>query len=166
MHLHFPLPRDHRPTRRSGESGQALIETAVSLTMLIVMLLGAAEIGRIAWATIQVTNAAKAAVQYGDIDQTYSMDTGGIKNAAADAEPSIPNLYNNTSVINTCVCLDGTACLPASSTVSNVCPASRALNTLHVTSTAIFDPVIHLPGLPTTYTLQGSAVQQVLSNGF
>ncbi len=166
MFLHSPFPRDRRDIGRSGESGQALIETAISLTILILILIGSVEIGRIAWASIQVTNAAKAAVQYGDIDTLNSQDTTGMQNAAANEAPAIPNLGPNTNITTTCICSDMSACLIASSTVRDRCPGSSEVDTLNVTATDNFDPLIHLPGMPTTFTIDGTAVQQVLSSGF
>jgi Flp pilus assembly protein TadG len=161
---HFLFPRERRDTRHSGESGQALIETAISLAMLVIMLLGAVEVGRIAWASIQVVNAAKAAVQYGDISNRNSSDMVGMQNAAAASATALPNLQTN--VTSTCVCADGTACLTPSASIHNRCPGGAAVGTLHVTSQVTFNPAIHLPGMPATYTLYGRAVQQVLSNGF
>lgn len=144
----------------AGEGGQALIETAVTLALLVIMLIGAMEIGRVAWASIQVANAAKAAVQYGDRNITVAQDISGMQTAAANEAVDIPNL--NTAITSTCICADGISCTIS----STLCAGSAPIQTLHVTSTATFDPLIHLPGLPTTFTLQGTAVQQVLSDGF
>ncbi len=47
----------------SGQSGQALIELAVSMPLFLLLLLGAAEFGRIAYMAIELTDAAKAAAQ-------------------------------------------------------------------------------------------------------
>lgn len=145
-------------SRPASERGQALVETAVTLSMLLIMLIGATEIGRIAWATIQVTAAARAAVQYGDMDRAAASDIGGIQNAGYAAAPSLTNL----TILPTfsCICGDGTA-LACGSTD---CGSSFAEVVLTVKSSATFDPLIHLPGLPTTYTLQAQAVQKILSN--
>jgi Flp pilus assembly protein TadG len=43
------------------ESGQALVELALTMSMLIVMLLGAVQMGLLAYAAIEVANTAKAA---------------------------------------------------------------------------------------------------------
>lgn len=142
----------------TAESGQALIETAVTLSMLLIMLLGAAELGRVAWAAIQVTNAAKAAAQYGDQDRKAAGDTTGIKNAASAEALTLTNL--NTVVSHDCICSDGSA----SDCGLTACPNSIDEETLTIDTSATFDPLIHLPGLPATYTLSGQAVQKVLSN--
>lgn len=146
--------------RRAGERGQALVETAITLSMLIIMLIGATEIGRIAWATIQVTAAARAAVQYGDQSNAQAADSGGIQNAGYAAAPALTNLTIPPPT-TTCVCGDGTADAACDNTA---CPGSFMEQVLTVNTSATFDPIIHLPGLPTTYTLQAQAVQKVLSN--
>lgn len=146
--------------RSSGESGQALIETAVIMALLVILLIGAAEIGRIAYATIQVTNAAKAAVQYGDQNSRTAQDTPGMQTAAANEAPSLTDLNTNVSAI-VCTCAnDGSSAACYSPTA---CPGSVIVETLTVQTSASFDPLIHLPGLPATYTLYGNATQQVLS---
>ena len=163
MYLHPPFLRSRVAARQRGESGQALIETAVTIAMLSIMLLGAAELGRIAYAAIQVTTAAKAAVQYGSRTSGTAGDITGMKIAAALAAPALPNIAANTTINSTCLCADGASCQLGD---ANDCPGSAMVQTLHVTTSASFDPIIHLPGMPTTYTLNGKAVQQVLSNGF
>ena len=143
---------------RTGESGQALIETAITLSMLVVMLLGATEIGRIAWAAIQVTSATSAAVQYGDQDRAKAADTGGIQNAGYAAAPDITGLTITPST--SCTCGNG-----ATSTCLNTdCSGSFIEGVLTVQTSVSFDPIIHLPGLPSTYKIQTTAVQKILSN--
>lgn len=143
----------------TGESGQALIETAITLAMLVVMLLGAVEIGSIAYAAIQVTNAARAAVQYGDQNVGVMQDSTGMQTAASLEAPFLPNL--NTTSSSSCVCADGTAC----STNGTSCGmGTNPVITLHVNTSATVTPYIHLPGLPSSFTLYGQAYQQVLSN--
>lgn len=147
--------------REIGESGQALIETAITLTMFIVMLLGVVEIGSLAYAAIQVTNAARAAVQYGDQDVGTASDKTGMENAASLEAPFLPNL--KTVPTQSCVCADSTACTFVG-TVPSCAQSTNAIITIHVTTSATFTPFINLPGMPSTYTLHGEAYQQVLSN--
>lgn len=147
--------------RRSGESGQALIETAITVSMLMILLIGAAEIGRIAWAAIQVTTASKAAVQYGDQGRQYAADTKGIQIAGAAAAPGLPNL--NVTPVVSCVCGNSSA---AVSCTNSVCPSNGSFIEvlLTVNTSTTFDPLIHLPGLPKTFTIQHQAIQKILSN--
>ncbi len=144
--------------QRAGESGQALIETAITLALLVVILLGAAELGSIAYAAIQVVNAAKAAVQYGDQNHRSASDVTGMQTAAALEAPALTDL--NTVVSHSCICSDGSA----STCALTDCPNSIIEETLQVQTSASFTPFIHLPGLPSTLTLNGQAIQKVLSN--
>ncbi|MGC8548076.1 MAG: TadE/TadG family type IV pilus assembly protein [Acidobacteriaceae bacterium] len=146
--------------RHSGESGQALVETAISLSLLVVMLLGIAEIGNLAYAAMQVTSAATAAVQYGDRSRAAATDTTGMLNAAQAAAPLLPNLALSPAPTTSCICANGAA----STCSQGDCPGSSIDVLLNVTTAVTFKPFIHLPGLPASFNLSGQAVQQVLSN--
>src|SRR5438270_860584 len=74
-----PLPK-LRKTRL--QSGQALIELAFVLPMLLVLALGVIEIGRYAYIAILVGNAARAGADYGAQSNAQSVDTTGIQKAA------------------------------------------------------------------------------------
>ncbi len=146
-----PLPQTLRNT-----SGQALLEAALTLCVLCILLLGAAEFGRVTYAAIEVTRAARAGVQYGDAGTTTATDATGIATAAANEAPDISDLTTVSSV--SCSCANG----GTSTCLNTDCPGSSIIVTLTVRTTATFDPGIYIPGLPTTYTLHGLAVQQVL----
>ncbi len=155
MHTAFRFSRFRaRIARAHGDAGQALVETALLLPLLITVLIGAAEMARVAYAAIEVANAARAGAQYGAQSGYTAQDTTGISTAASN------DAYNLTGVTTTssytCVCSDGTAstCQPAD------CTNSQIEQTLTVNTSVTIDPLIHLPGLPTTYTLKGQAIQK------
>lgn len=145
------LSRKIRETR-----GSALIDLALTVPMLAVILLGVGELAQVEYASIEVSNAAMAGVQYGDQDATTAADTTGIQTAAANDAPNI-NL-GTTNVSHSCICSDGSAstCQPTD------CSGSNIETTLTVQTQTTIDPLIHVPGLPTTYTLYGQAIQKVL----
>ncbi|MDE3186034.1 MAG: pilus assembly protein [Acidobacteriota bacterium] len=168
-----------RCERLHKDSGQALVETAVSLSFLVVLLLGAVEFGRVAYASIEMSNAARAGVQYAAMNGGHFTDTAGIIAAAqADAfqvyNANMTGFYVTSSF--TCVCANGANAMSSDpqctgyvtttssgGTIGNVtCPNSHELTTVTVQTQGIFDPLIHLPGLGTTFTLHGQAIQQVL----
>jgi len=64
------------------ESGQALVETALTAPILLLMLVGGVEFGRVAYAAIEVANSAKAAVQYGAQNPGTSTDTTTMETVA------------------------------------------------------------------------------------
>ena len=135
--------------------GQGLLEAALTLSVLCILLLGAIEFGKVAYAAIEVTRAAKAGVQYGDTNVTTAADTVGIQNAATREAPDISGMTTTSSI--SCSCSNGTT-----ATCSNTaCPNSHIIETLTVLTTDTYNPGIHIPGLPSTYTLHGKAVQTV-----
>ena len=159
MHMKRLLVPARDNTLQPGESGQALIETAISVALLVIFILGIAEIGRLAYAAIEVTSAAKAAAQYAAQNHAAADNTAGIQAAAAAAAPTLSNLTATPAYSYTCS-YEGqpTTGAPGS------CPGSQIVETVNIQTSASFDPLIHLPGLPTLFTLHGQAVQQVLSN--
>src|SRR3954464_2358858 len=89
------------------ESGQALVETAFAVLLLTPVLIGGAEIARVAYAAIEVANAARAGVQYGTQNGFAASDTTGIQTAAANDASNLTGFSATSSC--TCVCSDGAA---------------------------------------------------------
>jgi len=144
--------------RRSGpctvDAGQALVETALVFPMLVALFLGAAEFARVAYAAIEVANAARAGVQYGAQSGSTASDSTGIATAASNDGANVTGLTTTSSIA--CICSDGTA-----STCANTdCASSHIEETLTVNTQATIDPLIHVPGLPRTYTVKGRAIQK------
>jgi Flp pilus assembly protein TadG len=138
-----------------ADRGQALIELALTVPLFALLLFGSLEIGKVIYASIELSDAAMAGVQYGTRSPTAAADTGGIQNAAA---ADAANLTINTNVSRSCVCSDGTAstCQPTD------CSGSNIETVLTVQTQATIDPLIHVAGLPNTFTVQGQAIQKVL----
>ncbi|MGA8727847.1 MAG: TadE/TadG family type IV pilus assembly protein [Terracidiphilus sp.] len=142
--------------RARNDKGQALIELALSMPILILLFAGAAEFGSVVYASIELSNAAMAGVQYGAQDPTTAGDTTGIQTAASNDAQNIT--LGPTTVSKSCICSNGSA----STCLATDCSTSNIETILTVQTQAVFDPGIHLPGFATTYTLYGKAVQKVL----
>src|ERR1035441_3228611 len=71
------------------DSGQALVEAALGLTVCVTILIGASEFGRMAYASIEVANAAHAGVAYGSLSHTDATDTAGMQLAATQEAPDV-----------------------------------------------------------------------------
>ena len=148
-----------------SEEGSALVELALSLPMLCIMLLGAAEFARLAYASIEVSNAAHAAAVYAASSSDAVSDTAGIKKAAGT---DAPNLAGSSALTvndptTSCQCSDGTS---VACTDNVTCPGSNLpiITTVTVTTQSTFSPMISLPGWKQlTFTLQGKS-SQVVSN--
>jgi Flp pilus assembly protein TadG len=144
----------HRGVMRGGDEGQSLVETAVMFPLLIVLLAAGAEFARAAFAAIEVSSAAKAAVQYGAQNHSTVQDSTGMQTAAANDAADLTGLTATPST--SLICSDGTA------VSSTDCPGAHVEVILTVTTSATYNPLIHWPGLPTTFALSGQAVQKVL----
>ena len=149
---------------RRSEKGQSLVELALTLPVLVLFLVGAAEFAEVAYVAIEVANAAKAGVAYGSQSVTATgaaSDIGGIQNAATlDAN----NVTMSTPTVTvTGVCSSGAACTGAGNTCKNTDCTTNAGDHIEtivsVDTTGAFTPSIHLPGLPTSFTLHGHATQ-------
>ena len=132
------------------------MELALTMPLMILLLCGAAELGMVTYASIEVSNAARAGVAYGAQNPNSAGDTTGIQTAAAADAPDLT--LGTTTVTTSCICSNGSAltCQPTD------CSGSNIETILTVQTQASFDPHVHLPALPTTYTLHGQAVQKVL----
>ncbi len=154
---------------KAGECGSALVEAALTAPLLILMLLGATEFGRVAYMSIQVSNAAKAAVQYGAQTQITAIDTAGMQTVARLETSSLissgVNVSVNTALNCSCSSPDTSTapfnCLDAP--IDSCASPSFVEQTLSVTVTAPFDPLVHVTGLPGPFTLRGHAVQKRLN---
>ena len=142
---------------QNGESGGALVETALTVPLLMTLMLGAVEFARVAYTAIEVSNAARAGVSYGAQNGGTAGDTTGITWAATHDGANISTLsVSNVSV--SYICSDGSA-----STGANTdCSSSHIEEILTVNTQASMDPLIHLPGLPKTNTVYGQAIQKCL----
>jgi Flp pilus assembly protein TadG len=147
-----------------------MVELALSVPLLFVILLGAVEFARVTYVGIQVSNAARAAAQYAATNGGATSDSGGITTAAQN-DTNLGSAVTATVTSDTCVCSgDETTtvtCNPSNS--SPVCPSGQHLmETVAISTSATYDPIINygglmgMAGLKGSYTLHGYAKQMVL----
>lgn len=154
------------------ECGQALVETAISASLLVVFVLGAASLGKLSYTAIEVTNAARAAAQYGAMNggaflptDSTGLDSAGMLAAAQADAGDLGTLVQFASGYPTYTCScsgTGTAsCTPPAA--PSGCTTSHLILTIQVQTTATFNPLVFVPGFGNhSFTLHGSAQQQVL----
>jgi Flp pilus assembly protein TadG len=151
---------------RSGEEGSALVELAISLPLLTLVLLGAAEFARIAYASIEVANGAHAAAMYASSSLAASGDSGGIRNAAISDAGNLTggNGISVTAITTACSCADA-AYSPSSCSDNATCVNHNTsmVTAVTVQTESTFSPFIRIPGGKATYTLSGQSTQ-VVSN--
>jgi Flp pilus assembly protein TadG len=137
------------------DAGQSLIEFAILTPIVLLLLVGAIEIGRLAYLSILVNNAAHAGVQYGAQNLATAADNTGMQTAALNDGQNIAGLTATAS--HYCSCADGSA----SSCQPTDCSGSHRLVYVQVNTTGVFRSMIGYPGLPASYTVNGQAVMRV-----
>lgn len=148
--------------REKGDSGQALVELALSMSVLFTVLLGAVEFGRMAYVSIEVSNAARAGAAFGSLSNASASNLTGIQNAAT-AEAANLQLGTTTAVV-TGICSSGTACTGTGGKCKSTdCSTAgdHIESILTVNTVTTFSPVIHAPGFAGSFTLYGYAQQKV-----
>lgn len=144
--------------RRRGDSGQALVEAAIAAPLFFLLLMGSAELARVAYMAIEVTNAARAGVQYASQNERTLGDTTGMALAAQNDGYNVSGL--TVSSKNAYTCADGTTSYTVSTGNLPSCTSgATAIPTVTVTTSASFQPIVHIPGLPSTFTLGANATE-------
>jgi hypothetical protein len=95
-----------------SEAGQSLVEFALALPLLLVLVLGAIDLGRLVYMSVGVTNAAHAGAQYGCQNPAAAGDVTGIQTAAANDAADLVGVGNGsltTTSTSYCQCSDGSS---------------------------------------------------------
>ena len=150
----------------NAQRGAALVEFAILIPFLALLLMGTIEIGRYAYFSIVVANAARAAVLYGAQNEQTALDTNGMKIAAnADGVNTIVSSLTVTSA-NSCECWDGsTYSNNSSSTMScsspATCSSGQMVEFVTVTVSGTATSLLRYPLLPSSFTIAQSATQRL-----
>jgi Flp pilus assembly protein TadG len=148
------VPKARRRFRAAR--GQSYVELALALPVLALILVVAADFGRLFYTYLEVINAARAGAQYGSNSVVTAANTAGMIAAAKQDGVNIPNL---TVTANQCTCGTATASVPACS--SNYCTNDPQGNYVVVNAQASFSTITRYPGVPSSTTLKSQAVMQV-----
>ncbi len=135
--------------------GQSAVELAVAVPALIVLLLAAADFGRIFYVSIALNNAARAGAQYGSQTVITAADASGMINAARSDGSNIANL-NVTASQCTCESSTNVAACP-----SAYCASDAQATFVEVDARATFNTIVTYPGIPSSTTLTGKEIMQV-----
>ena len=142
-------------------NGQSLVEFALVVPLLLLLLLGAIEIGRVAYYAIAVSNAARSAVQYGAQTPTTAGNIDNIVQAALDdARYLSPDNVTIDNKLFKCPDADISA---LSNTPPTDCGAdgTRYLSYLKVNTQMQLAPLIGFPGIPASFSLKGEAFMRI-----
>ena len=149
-------PETIHPGNRPGESGMALTEFALILPLLLLLLLGGMDLGRVYFFAMAVTHAARAGVQYGAASVPRSMNLAGIEQAARDAAKDIGTITATADRL--CECSDGT---PADCKNGNCGAEGKPRIYVRVIAQTTFRSLIPYPGIPDTVALSRTAQMRV-----
>jgi len=139
-------------------AGQSLVEFVLIVPLLVILLVGAIEIGRAAYYAIAVTNASRAAVQYGAQNTATAAKTILIKQAAVDDFGSPMLSPDNVTKSFFYTWEDGT---PADCGGTDDCSGHLINRYLKVTTQLQLTPLIGFPGLPASFVLNGEADMRI-----
>lgn len=172
---------------RCSDSGSAIVETALTFPVFIALLLGAVELGDIAYKSDELTNAARSASQYAATNSGAYTDcngtvpdvasptfataktcstTSGIYTTAANDAPLAYKACTSFTVkaASSCTCgATGGTCAPATGG-GYVCSNGKAVIMVSVYTSAQCSPVSSVPNLfptGTKFTLTGFSEQEV-----
>ena len=132
--------------------GQALVEAAIIFPLLLLLLLGVEEVGRLAYTAIVTSHAAHAGAMYGAQNDVTVVDNAGMVQAAVGDGGEVSSL--SASASHACTCADGGSAPDCS---LSDCSGSRLQVYAEVTTTATFTPICSFLGWPSPVTVQGQA---------
>lgn len=141
------------------DRGQSILEIAVATPFMLLLLLAIVEFGRYMYGGVEVSNAARAGVQYGSQSVISSGDTNGIINATKADASDITTLNVTPSTFCVCGSNEGTQ---ISCTGTSPCfGTDRVEEYVQVVASNQFKPFLKYPGLPATLTITRTVNQQV-----
>ena len=140
-----------------GTEGSNFIEMALLLPLFLLLFVGAVDLGRLYFMSVEVTGAAQAGALYGIQNPS---DASGMQSAASAGASSLAGV--STSASYGCECSDGSS-VQASCNTTPTCTYNY-VNYVDVVSSVQYTPIFKYPGLPSTMTLSREARMRVGSN--
>jgi Flp pilus assembly protein TadG len=151
------VPRFHATLRdraqRYFRRGQSTVELALLLPVVALVMVAAADFARVYYMSTALVSAARAGVQYGAQSATAASDTAGMKQAALNDASNLSGV--TTTASNFCQCPPSTSHVSCSST----CSAGMEMY-VQVNTSAPFHTLVSYPGIPSTVTLNESALMR------
>ena len=132
------------------ERGASLLEFALLFPFLSLLLLGVIDFGRAYYLNIEVSNAAYVGALYGSQNPT---DATGMQNAALGEAPDVSGIAATATY--GCECSDGTS--PITQCTSQPSCTVNVVKYVQVTTSATYRTLFPWPGIPSSFSLQGTA---------
>jgi Flp pilus assembly protein TadG len=132
--------------------------------MLLVMLLGVADLGWMAYNYIELTNAANAGVHFAAQSTTTATQTSLIQGAMNNDAANMTSISPAVSMV--CTCSDSSkknsdGSVPSCTKYDGCTTPARLIDTVTVTATKTVSPLIKWPGIPNSVKLTSVASMQV-----
>jgi Flp pilus assembly protein TadG len=160
--------------RMRSELGQSLVEVALLTPLLLSLLVGTIEMGRYAYMSILVGNAARAGAGYGAQSLALSVDSTGIQTAAV-------NDFQNNGASSGALTVSGGAaggsyvscgcdsggtitaanCNPSVNPNAGICASGHWVVMVSVKASATFNALFKYPGIPASITVTQTATMRV-----
>jgi|SRR5690348_1792498 len=158
--------------RRRAEHGQTLLEVALLTPLLLLLLLGVIEMGRYAYISILVSNAARAGTAYAAQSLPQSADTNGIQTAADNDFLKNGQQASDLTVTSATSCgcdsagtVAAAGCATATNPTAGTCPGGgNWVVFVSVTASGTFNGLFSYPGIPSKMTISRTATMVVAQN--
>lgn len=156
-----PFPALQRWVRAiADDHGLSLVELSLGITMLLIILVGAAEYGRLAYYSIEAASAAEAGARYGSQNRTTAVDSAGITQAARNDAHDFPNgILQVTVNSSTCACITSSGIPSGSGSCDTLSCATGTQKAQYVSvqTSGTINTLLHYPGFPSSYSVSGKA---------
>ncbi len=133
-----------RVASRGSQLGQSLVEIALILPVLLTIISGTVDVGRLAYAYITIGNASYAGAQYASQSPEQSLDSTGIQVAVAAGTTT---LYG------------ATGSNPSVASTTGTDPYGHQF--VSVSVTFVFAPVVPYPVLPSSISISRTVRMRV-----
>lgn len=147
---------------RARNNGLALVESAITLPLLLLLLIVIMDFGRIMYSGIISSNSARAGAGYGAQTTLVAVDHNGMNNAALADATDLPVDASNPEHVEAtsrhfCLCPGGSTEVNCT---ANTCGAAPEVY-VEVTTDRVFGTLVEYPGIPNSTQLQQIATIRV-----
>lgn len=132
--------------------GQSMVELALLVPVVALVLVAAADFARVYYMSTALVSAARAGAEYGAQSTTAASDTAGMKQAALNDATNLSGVTATASKF--------CECPPSTSHVSCLPTCSGMEMYVQVNTSANFSTLVSYPGIPSTVTLNESALMR------
>lgn len=148
--------RPYHGAHRSQARGQSLVELALFLPILALLLIGALDLGRVFFATVQLTNSVREGASFGQTSPSAvgSTDAPDPDNITFKVQDESDLIINDSDVIVRCY--QGPSITSTTLLAGGTCSGARSGDIIEVTARYAFRPIttqlVRL--LPPSYTIR------------